>query len=118
MNFKDYSRVMGDNIRLYREQKGLSQKDIGDKIKKSRQHISRIECGSANPTLEILYLLSEALEVPISAFLGDYPIKIESLIKKYKFSDKNDIYKLLTALDSLDKSEIDMVIKMITGLKK
>lgn len=118
MNFKDYSRTVGDNIRLYRKQKGLSQQELGDKIGKSRQHIGHIECGDTNPSLEMLFLISEALKVPVSAFLGDYSTKIEALMKRYKFTEKNDVYRLLAALDGLNRDEIDMVIKMIIGLKK
>jgi transcriptional regulator with XRE-family HTH domain len=118
MNFKEYAQITGENIRLYREQKGLSQQKVGDKIKVSRQHLSRIELGEANPTLEILYLLSEVLEVPISAFLGDYSSKIEMLLKKYRFIQENDMHRLLIAMDRLNNNEIEMVINVITAIKK
>lgn len=118
MDFKDYMRDIGDNIRLYRENKGLTRRELYERTNITSQHLGRIERGETNPTMEVLYQISEALQVPLSAFLGDYPTKIETLMKKYKFAEKNDIYRLLIALDGLNKDEIDMVIKMIIGLKK
>jgi transcriptional regulator with XRE-family HTH domain len=118
MDFGDYVRTVGDNIRLHRENKGLTRKDLEDKTKITQQHIGRIERGETNPTLEVLFLLSDALKVPLSSFLGDYPTKLDTLIKKYKFTEKNDLYRLLIAFDKLDKAEIEMIIKMIAGLKK
>jgi len=118
VDFKEYMQIVGENIRVQRKNKKLSRKSLEEKINTTQQYIGQIERGEANPTLEVLHRIADALDITIPVLLGDYSDKLGLLIKKYKFPDKNDVYRLLSSMDNLDKSEIDMVIKMIIGLKK
>lgn len=61
---------LGQRIRLARQRAGLSQKKLcGDVI--TRNMLSQIENGSAQPSLETLRYLSQQLKKPISYFLGE-----------------------------------------------
>jgi transcriptional regulator with XRE-family HTH domain len=57
------SRV-GANIRKLRLQAGLSQDLLSEKAGIFRTYLSRVESGSANPTLLVLVALAQALNVP------------------------------------------------------
>jgi len=56
------SRV-GSNIRALRLQAGLSQDLLSEKAGIFRTYLSRVESGSANPTLLVLVALAQALDV-------------------------------------------------------
>ncbi|MGF2943430.1 helix-turn-helix domain-containing protein [Enterococcus xiangfangensis] len=65
---KQYSRL----IKQKRKELGLTQKELAKIVHTSQQAIARYETQKAEPSLEILQSLSEALGVPISYFIdGD-----------------------------------------------
>jgi len=67
--------VVAENIRKYRRLKNMSQKDLANKTGYSYSYIRRIEAPkcSKNFSIQTIYNISVALEVPI----------------KYLFEDKN-----------------------------
>lgn len=50
-------------IKVCREYKKMTQKDLGEKAGVSQMYISKLERGIANPTIDQVIILSEALEV-------------------------------------------------------
>lgn len=61
---------LNDNISQYRKLAGLSQEQLAERLKVSRQTVSRWENGIASPGMERLYQLGEVLNVSITALLG------------------------------------------------
>ena len=61
-------KIIGQNIKRIRLEKGLTQVDLVGKIKAriDTTNISRIEQGRTNATIHTLFRISEALEVPLS----------------------------------------------------
>jgi transcriptional regulator with XRE-family HTH domain len=59
------------NIRIYRKQKGLSQRALGKLIGVDHSHISKWETGSISPGAENLIKLSEVLGVSTSTLMGN-----------------------------------------------
>lgn len=72
------SKTVGKVIADFRKKKNLSQEVLSGLADIARTHLSAIECGQRKPTLETLYRISVALEVPMSAII----IEIEKKIKK------------------------------------
>ncbi len=70
--------MLCDNIKLYRKVKGLSQEELATKLNVVRQTVSKWEKGLSVPDADLLILLSEALDVPVSALLGEAPEQEES----------------------------------------
>jgi len=61
----DVRRVIGANVRKYRQEAGLSQEQLALRIEIFDQgYISGLEMGRRNPTAVTLWLLAEALGVP------------------------------------------------------
>lgn len=61
---------LADALRRYRERKGLTQKELAQICGITQTTVSEIENGKANPTLEVLQRLAEALGVPVVGLLG------------------------------------------------
>jgi transcriptional regulator with XRE-family HTH domain len=58
-------------IKALREDKGLSQKALADRIGVSDAYITMLETGKrANPSLKVLKKLAKALGVPVTELLG------------------------------------------------
>lgn len=62
---KQYSRL----IKQKRKELGLTQKELARIVHTSQQAIARYETQKAEPSLEVLQALSEALGVPLSYFI-------------------------------------------------
>ena len=71
-------KIVGDVIAKYRMQKGLTQEVLSGRSDIGRTHLSAIERGERKPTLETLYRLSTALDVPMSVLVAS----IEKELKK------------------------------------
>ena len=68
MEKSEILKVIGQNIKRIRLEKGLTQVDLVGKIEAQidTTNISRIEQGRTNATIHTLYKISRALEVPLS----------------------------------------------------
>jgi transcriptional regulator with XRE-family HTH domain len=59
-----------NNIRKYRTQKNLSQRELAERAKVTPAYIALLETGDReNPSTNILIKISKALEVPINKLL-------------------------------------------------
>ena len=63
MNEINYKSIVGQKIRALRKDAGLSQENLAQRCGIFRTYLSRIESGSANPSLVVLVTLANALEV-------------------------------------------------------
>jgi transcriptional regulator with XRE-family HTH domain len=121
MDFKDKMYYVGENLRIKREEKDYSRKDVQDIAGISQQYLGEIERGEGNPTLDILYRLSDVYNISIAELIGDktvYNEKISTLLSKYNFTQKQDILRLLNVLELLNKYEIELLIRLIKEFKK
>ena len=58
-------RVFPALLRYWRQQRGLSQLDLGSTAQVSPRHISFLETGRSQPSVEMVSLLAETLDVPL-----------------------------------------------------
>jgi DNA-binding XRE family transcriptional regulator len=63
--------IIGERLRIYREQKNLSQGDIEKRTGLLRCYISRVENGHTVPAVETLEKLARALDMPLYQLLYD-----------------------------------------------
>lgn len=64
-HFEEYKKL-GLNISYYRKEKGLSQIQLAEKIDISRTHMSRIENNDCAVSLDVIFSIAKALEIPVS----------------------------------------------------
>lgn len=72
---------IGENIRLYRERVNLTQRELGEKIGKTWEMISRYERGESSP-LKQLNTLADALNIDPRELLKDNSINDNYLLNK------------------------------------
>ncbi|MFC7740799.1 helix-turn-helix domain-containing protein [Nocardiopsis composta] len=65
-------RVLAANLRALREKAGLSLSELARRSDIAKGTLSQLESGSGNPTLETVFSLSNALEVPVSSLLAEH----------------------------------------------
>lgn len=61
--------LLAANLRRARTERGLSLSELSRRSKIGKATLSQLEGGSGNPTIETVFSLSRALEVPISDLL-------------------------------------------------
>lgn len=66
---------IGITIRGFRLEKGMSQGDIEKRTGLLRCYLSRVENGHTVPSLETLQKIAAALDLPLSQFFSESPIK-------------------------------------------
>lgn len=68
MEKSEILKIIGQNVKRIRLEKGLTQVDLVGKIEAriDTTNISRIEKGRTNATIHTLFRISQALEVPLS----------------------------------------------------
>jgi transcriptional regulator with XRE-family HTH domain len=76
--------IIGDRLRILREQKKFSQGEIEKRTGLLRCYISRVENGHTVPAVETLEKFARALEVPLYQLFydGDEPPKMPNLPRR------------------------------------
>ena len=64
IEFNSNKNIISDQIKYYRKQKGFSQEQLAEKIDISRTHMSRIETADCAVSLDVIFDICEALEIP------------------------------------------------------
>ncbi len=62
--------LLGQNIKKYREQKGLSQNQLAELVELSREHVGSVETGKDFLSLRKLFEIADILEVPVKNFMN------------------------------------------------
>ena len=89
---------LGNNILKLRKEYGLSQEQLGEKLKVSRQTISNWELGETSPNPEQLILLSESLNKSIDELVGNEFDTLKSKEKNENFKNLKNIYICLAII--------------------
>lgn len=105
---------LGQTVLHYRRKTGMTIREFADYAGISTSLISQIERGQANPSLNVLELIAQALNVPLfTLFIND--IDIDSLISRKKdrkkvYRENNDhiVYDVLTP--DFMKARIELLI--------
>lgn len=63
--------TIGTNIRKYRKEKNMTQKDLGSYIGISNTYLSDLEVGRTNPSIKTLKRIAKALDVNYVELLRD-----------------------------------------------
>lgn len=69
MDKSKYLKLIGHNIKVIRESKGITQQKLAADCNFEKSNMSRIVAGNTNPTIYSLYTISLALEVDLRDLL-------------------------------------------------
>lgn len=73
--------MLGNNIKIYREKVGISQRELARRINKTGQFISLIEQGKSNPSIDVLKKIANALKIDTSNLLHNEKLYPEKSVK-------------------------------------
>jgi transcriptional regulator with XRE-family HTH domain len=68
MEKETFIKKFGKNITTIREEMKLTQVEFGNRCKKSKQNIYRLESGAINPSAFYLHEMAKNLKIPVSRF--------------------------------------------------
>ena len=63
------SLKIGEQIKRYRQQLGISQAELARRCDKDKQHMELIENGKISPNIYTIYIISKALEIELNQLL-------------------------------------------------
>lgn len=61
----------GQNIKQFRKQRNLTQKQLADQIEISRSYLSDIENGNKNPSIKTVKKLADSLGLSVTDLFND-----------------------------------------------
>ena len=68
--------IVGQAVAHFRRRKGITQEVLSGLADIGRSHLSAIERGERKPTLETLYRISTALEIPMASIVTEIERRI------------------------------------------
>ena len=77
------SRKIYNRISILRQEKGISRKELAEKIGVNFQTVGYLEREEYNPSLDLAFRISENFELPIELIFSTKPLKplIEEIIR-------------------------------------
>ena len=100
--------LIGKNIKYYRSMKRLSQEELANQVFVSSIHISYLETGAKTPSLELLILIANALEVSADDLLAENLTHTSSSVGK----------ALHLLLQSCSEREREMLTRIMKFMKE
>ena len=88
--------IVGKRVKAMRMQKGISQSELAHRVGISQAHMSNIENGHSNITLENLFALHDILDVSMASFFVDIDND-----EKQDISEEKDYIGLSDMIDAL-----------------
>lgn len=104
-------QILGNQIRSFRENSGLSQNELGKSLNLSRASIVNIEKGRQNPSLHLLLELSKVFNVKFTDFFKDDIWQNDALSSKSSRID-DEIKKMTT---DEGRTKVNEFLKQITS---
>lgn len=109
--------TLGDKIRRLRERQNLTQTQLAERIGVSLSLIGQIETGRVKPALDTLRNIANVFGVSITYFL--LTEAEEMALRQTSIQSQNSsLEKLLEITSGLEQTDINLIIEMITLLKK
>jgi transcriptional regulator with XRE-family HTH domain len=107
---------LGEKIKTLRKKLGLSQGELAAKVEINPTHLSRLETGRYQPSVELLKKLSDVFEVTTDSLLG----AADEQAPEVKIQNRPlvDRIRLIETLDEADQQALVQVIdSMLTKQK-
>lgn len=112
--------VLGDNIKKYREIKGLTQKDVADLIGKSKNVVSNWENGINKPDADTIELLLDILDVDANTLLGWNDKKQREDDAKHmakNIPSNKKVLDMLPIFENATEEDMSLIVNLIKRFK-
>jgi len=105
---------IGETIRNFRLQKGMSQGDIEKRTGLLRCYLSRVENGHTIPSLDTLAKIASAMEVPLAQFFaGAHPENGSKALPQLSEDEIRFLTQMRRYSSSLNDSDRKLVLAMV-----
>jgi transcriptional regulator with XRE-family HTH domain len=102
----DVNKQIGRRIRSLRASRKLTLGKLAEMAKMSEKHLGKVERGTANPSIQCLTDIAEALQLPASAIVeadherpeGELAAEIIALVPDLSPKNMQIVYRLVTML--------------------
>ena len=110
--------MIGENIKAAREAKGLTQEELGNKIGVTGVTIMRYEKNQRKPNIDVLFRLSDVLDVSVTALAGveEEPLPDEAFEQLYGSIDP--ITKINSSLEFMSTEDQERIVSFIETLSR
>lgn len=105
----DIAKILGQRIRNYRTEKGLSQEKLAELSGCHHTYVGQLERGEKNATIESIEKIASALKVSLSSMFekiggedeekGRIPLECYQLISSKTKTEQEHIYRILLEID-------------------
>ena len=103
----DIAKIIGQRIRNYRTQKGLSQEKLADLAGCHPTYIGQLERGEKNATLESVEKIASAMDISLSELFdklgksgsNNIAAKCYDLVASKNEAEQKQLYKMLQEMD-------------------
>ncbi len=109
---------IGETIRNFRLQKGMSQGDIEKRTGLLRCYLSRVENGHTIPSLDTLHKIATAMEIPLAQFFTDGEAEPAKNLPQLSEDDVrffSQIRRYSAALSDSDRKLVLAMVKKMAG---
>ena len=100
---------IGKRIAFFRKEKGITQKELADFLHISYQAVSKWESGKSLPTVEMLYEISNLLNVSADALLNENEWKNRSISYQDSGLDSEKLHALKREIMKLNSEDEDIL---------
>ena len=102
---------LGEKIKALRKRHGLSQEELAERVEINSTHLSRLETGKYQPSIDVLKRLAESLEVSTDYLLSaDAEERAEVHIRNKPLAER------IRLIDSLEESDQQALIQVIDSM--
>lgn len=103
----DIAKIIGQRIRNYRTQKGLSQEKLAELVGCHPTYIGQLERGEKNATLESVEKIASAMDISLSELFdklgksggNNIAAKCYDLVASKNEAEQKQLYKMLQEMD-------------------
>lgn len=107
--------TIGRNIKQLREQCGMSQNDLANRIGKTRSAISLYENGTTMPRMGVVEDMARVFGVPKSAIIES---RYEYSVINFASNDEKELIDLYRAVpDAMKQAVVNMLKSYVEGSK-
>lgn len=104
---------IGETIRGFRAQRGLSQGDIEKRTGLLRCYLSRVENGHTVPSLETLTKIAGALEIPLAHFFAEGEMDLDSRMGKISEEELRFLTQIRRYSSNLNEGDRKLLLAMV-----
>jgi len=104
---------IGETIRNFRLQKGMSQGDIEKRTGLLRCYLSRVENGHTVPSLETLSRIAAAMDLPLARFFHEAPAENSKVAPQLAEDEVRFLTQIRRYSPGLNESDRKLVIAMV-----